>query len=82
MELARAPEGGGRGAAMARYRSERGQGGGGGYGRIKKALSKVEFEILFVMFAGVFYITSKYFLYVRSFLPSFGHFRSISWNHS
>jgi len=48
---------------MARYRSERGQGGGGVYGRIKKALSKVEFEILFVMFAGVFYITSKYFLY-------------------
>ena len=46
----------------------RGRGAGRGnrtfLGRLRKAVSNAEFEILFLLFAGVFYITFKYFLYV------------------
>ena len=49
-------------------RMPRGRGAGRGnrtfLGRLRKAVSNAEFEILFLLFAGVFYITFKYFLYV------------------
>jgi len=56
-------------------RMPRGRGAGRGnrtfLGRLRKAVSNAEFEILFLLFAGVFYITFKYFLYV-SFARWFG----------
>ena len=41
------------------------------FGRLKKAVAKAEFEILFVIFAFVFYVLAKYSLYVsRPFRPT------------
>jgi hypothetical protein len=33
------------------------------FGRLKKAVAKAEFEILFVIFAFIFYVLAKYSLY-------------------
>ena len=50
---------------MARYtRGRRSAAPLGPWGRLKKALSNLEFEFLFVLFAGMTYVTGEYLLYV------------------